>query len=170
MKKLSIPLLAFLTATASALYIVENLLMSALPVPFLRIGLANVVMLYLVYNRYILAAFVVTIAKSVIGGIATFNLLSPTLPLSLGGGIAAVIVMSLGLLVRPRFSIFGISILGALAHNGMQLCLARLLIIRSPSLFVLTPILIFLALFSGVITAYLCIYIEEKYIAQKAEI
>lgn len=163
MKKLSISFLAFLTATASALYIVENLIMSALPVPFLRIGLANVVLLYLVYHRYILAAFVVTVAKTIIGALATFSLLSPTLPLSLGGGLAAVAIMSLGLFIRPRLSMFGISILGALAHNGMQLCLARMLIIRSSSLFVLTPILIFLALFSGIITAYLCIYIEEKY-------
>ncbi|HRX76562.1 MAG: Gx transporter family protein [Candidatus Cloacimonetes bacterium] len=154
--------LGFLTATASAVYIIENLILSLMPIPFLRIGLSNIVALYLVLNGKISSAFVVTIAKSIIGGMATFNLLSPVLLLSLGGGIAAVLFMSIGLLIRPRFSIFGISVLGALAHNFAQLALVRLMLIQSDGLFVLTPILILFGLISGIITAGICLYIQQK--------
>lgn len=170
MKHISWLLLAFLTATATAVYIVENLILSMLPIPFIRIGLANVVLLYLVFHRQIVSALIVTIAKSVIGGIVTFSLLSPMLPLSLGGGLAAVLVMSLGLLVRPRLSMFGISILGALAHNGVQLIVARIILIRNDGLFRLTPIMILIGLLSGITTAYFCIYIEEKILSLKATI
>ncbi|HOA29029.1 MAG: Gx transporter family protein [Candidatus Cloacimonetes bacterium] len=162
MKPDSILFLAFLTATASAVYIVENLIMSMLPIPFIRIGLSNVVLLYLVYHRRILSAFVVAIAKSVIGALATFSLLSPMLALSLVGGLAAVCLMSMGLFIRPRFSMFGISVLGAIGHNTAQLLLVRSWLIRNDGLFVLTPILILLGLISGIITAYLCLYIEDK--------
>lgn len=170
MKHISWLLLAFLTATATAVYIVENLILSMLPIPFIRIGLANVVLLYLVFHRQIVSALIVTIAKSMIGGIVTFSLLSPMLPLSLGGGLAAVLVMSLGLLVRPRLSMFGISILGALAHNGVQLIVARIILIRNDGLFRLTPIMILIGLLSGITTAYFCIYIEEKILSLKATI
>jgi heptaprenyl diphosphate synthase len=163
-------LLAFLTATASAVYIIESLIMSMLPLPFIRLGLSNIVILYLVLERQLTAAFVVTIAKSVLGGVATFSLLSPMLLLSLGGGLIAVTVMSLGLLVRPRFSIFGISVMGALAHNTAQLVLVRLLLIDTDALFRLTPILILIALISGLVTAYLCAYLKERIPGLKANV
>jgi len=162
--------LGFLTATASLIYIVENVIMRALPVPFLRLGLANIVLLYLVWHRKIWQAYLITIAKTLIGGLATFTLLSPSVLLSLGGGIIAVSAMSFGLLMRPRFSISGISILGAVSHNLTQLLLARKLIIQNDSLFVLTPILILFGLFSGIVTAYICYFIEERIPALKAKI
>lgn len=162
--------LGFLTATASVIYIVENLVLRNLPVPFLRLGLANIVILYLVWHRYIGQAFLVTIAKTIIGGIATFTLISPAVLLSLGGGLIAVSAMSLGMLVRPRFSLTGISILGAVGHNLAQLVIARWVIIHSDSLFILTPILILFGLFSGILTAFLCYYIEERIPALKAKI
>jgi heptaprenyl diphosphate synthase len=151
--------LGFLTATASVVYIVENLILRALPIPFLRLGLANIVMLFLVWHRKVWQAYLVTIAKTIVAML-----------LSLGGGIVAVSCMALGLFIRPKLSITGISILGAVSHNLAQLLLARWVIIAQDSLFVLTPILILFGLFSGVITAYLCYYIEERIPALGAQI
>ncbi|MCB5262357.1 MAG: Gx transporter family protein [Candidatus Cloacimonetes bacterium] len=170
MKPKYLTFLAFLTATASVIYIVESLIFRMLPLPFLRLGLSNIVVLYLIWQRKIFSAIIVNLAKSLVGGIATFTLLSPTVILSLGGGFIAVLVMSAALLVRPRFSLTGISILGAISHNLTQLVLARYLIIQSDSLFVLTPILILFGLISGIITAYICYYLEDKIPAMKAPI
>ncbi len=162
--------LGFLTATASAIYIVESMIMRSLPLPFLRLGLANIVALYLVCKRNIPQAYLLTITKTLLGSIATFTLMSPSVLLSLGGGVIAVSAMSLGLLVRPSFSITGISILGAVSHNMAQLLLARYLIIRSDSLFVLTPILILFGLVSGIVTAYISYIILQRIPALKADI
>jgi len=51
--------LAFLTAAASSIHIVESLIMRVLPLPFLRIGLSNVVVLYLIYKNQTWEAIVV---------------------------------------------------------------------------------------------------------------
>lgn len=153
--------LAFLTASASAIYTIESYLMRLLPLPFIRLGLSNIVVLYLVSKNHIGQAFVVNAAKSILGGIFTFTLLSPAVLISLLAGIMAIIGMSLASFVRPRFSLFGISIVGAICHNITQLALVRMFIITKDGLFVLTPFLLFLALMSGFITAFVCMYIEE---------
>ncbi|MDI3503269.1 MAG: hypothetical protein PWP64_205 [Candidatus Cloacimonadota bacterium] len=162
--------LAFLTATASVVYIVESLIFRMLPIPFLRLGLSNIVALYLIWHRRIFSALIVNLAKSLIGGMATFTLLSPSVVLSLGGGLIAVLVMALGLLIRPRLSITGISILGAISHNVTQLFLARIVLFSNDSLFVLTPILILFGLISGIITAYICFIMEHQLPGLKAKI
>jgi uncharacterized membrane protein len=51
-----------------------------------------------------------------------------------------------------------------------QLLLARYLIIRSDSLFVLTPILILFGLVSGIVTAYISYIILQRIPALKADI
>ncbi|MCB5233876.1 MAG: Gx transporter family protein [Candidatus Cloacimonetes bacterium] len=159
---------AYLTATASIVHVVESWIFRAVPIPFLRLGLSNIVLLYLVWQKEILAAFAVCILKAIIGGLATFTLLSPTILLSVGGGIAAVSAMSLGLLMRPRFSAIGISILGAVAHNIAQLWIAKYALIRSDSVFVLTPILILFGLISGMLTSGIYLYLMGKIPGLKA--
>lgn len=162
--------LAFLTATASVVYIVESLIFRILPLPFLRLGLSNIVALYLIWHRHIFSAIAVNLAKSLIGGMATFTLLSPSVILSLGGGLIAVLAMAMGLVIRPRLSITGISILGAVSHNLTQLFLARIVLFNNDGLFVLTPILILFGLISGIITAYICFIIEHQIPGLKAKI
>jgi heptaprenyl diphosphate synthase len=152
------------------MHIVESLVFRAVPLPFIRLGLSNIVVLYLIWNKKIVSAFVVAVAKSIIGGVVTLTLLSPAILLSLSGGIISVLLMSLALLVRPRFSLTGISIVGAISHNLTQLGMARLFIIPNDSLFVLTPILLLLALISGITTAYICYFLEIKIPSLKAQI
>lgn len=160
--------LAYLTATASIVHVVESLIFRALPIPFLRIGLSNIVLIYLVLQKDIFAAFVVAILKAIIGGVATFTLLSPTILFSLCGGLSAVLVMGLASFVRPKFSVIGVSILGAIAHNLAQLAVARIVVIKSDSVFVLTPILILFGLISGMLTSGIYLYLMQKIPGLKA--
>ncbi len=154
--------LAFLTAAASSLQIVENLLMRLLPLPFIRIGLSNVVILFLIYRNKTLQAVVVAVSKSVLCGLFTFTLLSPSTLLSLSGGLAALLIMLVAMRMRLGLSIYGVSILGAIAHNLTQLYLVHKLIIESARVFVLTPLLLSIALLNGGLIAYLTLYIEKR--------
>lgn len=147
-------LLAFLTASACSIHIVEGLFMRLLPLPFLRIGLSNVVVMYLVLRGDFWPAFLVNFTKSVVGGLATFTLLTPTTLLSLGGGLAAVLAMWLAHKSRAGFSLYGISVCGAVAHLLVQLLLVRWVVLNTRSVFVLTPILLLIALISGILTAW----------------
>ncbi len=154
--------LAFYTAAAASLNIVENLLMRLLPLPFIRIGLSNVVILYLIYKNKVWDAFIVNIGKSLLSGLFTFTLLSPSTLMSLSGGLAALIVMYLAKNLRLGFSIIGISICGAIAHNITQLAIARAVIIKSDQVFVLTPLLLVIGLLNGCLTAFITLYVDKR--------
>jgi len=154
--------LAFLTATACSIHIFENLVMRMLPVPFIRIGLSNIIVLYLVLDGRIGSAFVVNGVKSIVGGIATLTLLTPGTLISLLGGFAAILAMLLAKYSRAGFTVYGISICGAVAHNLAQLLVVRLVVMTRDQVFMLTPILIFLGMFSGILTAFLLELVRDK--------
>lgn len=129
-------------------------MLRALPLPFIRIGLANIVVLYLLMQDKLGSALLVNILKSLIGGVFTFTLLSPATMLSLSGGLVSLLVMGLLIKYNPGFSIIGISIAGALSHNLVQIGLVRLFVIKSDSVFGILPVLLVLGLISGYIVAY----------------
>jgi heptaprenyl diphosphate synthase len=87
--------LAFYTALAATIHIVEDLIMRMLPLPFIRVGFSNIVILYLILHHKIWEAFVVNISKTLLSGIVTLTLLSPSTILSLTAGITAIVIMVL---------------------------------------------------------------------------
>lgn len=145
--------LAFLTAVACSVHIVESLVSRSLPFPFLRLGLSNVVVLYLVMEKQVWQAVAVNVTKSLIGGVATFTFLTPGTVLSLGAGFGAIIVMELARRSQLGFSIYGISLAGATAHNLVQLLIIKWVVLNQRGVFMLTPIMLFLGLISGLLIA-----------------
>ncbi len=130
--------------------------------PFLRIGLANVVVVYLLMQKEYVMALVVTTAKTLIGGLASLTLMSPATLLSLGGGIGSLFVMWL-LFVSPfRFSTFGISIAGAVMHNVIQIFFVRWLIIPRDSIYYLLPILMLVGIGTGFITGLITFELNQR--------
>ncbi len=99
---------------------IESLIMRFLPMSFLRLGLSNIIILHLVTERQYKHAFVVNIAKSLIGGFFTYTLISPATMLSISGGIAALLIMIAAQSTKLGFSIYGISIAGAVLHNSLN--------------------------------------------------
>ena len=152
---------AFLTATACTIYIVENLLLRMLPIPFLRLGLSNVIILYLVMHSQYLNALVINMLKSVIGGLFTFSLLTPMTLLSICGGMMAVLVMIALIRSQMGLSIIGISIAGAVVHNVVQLVLVRYFVIPNGSIYMLVPLMVGIGLGSGLVIAMITMKLDE---------
>lgn len=146
-------MLAFLTAIASSVHIVESIISRGLPLPFLRLGLSNVVVLFLIMENKFWQAVLLNITKSLLGAIATFTLLTPGTVLSLGAGFTAILAMQLAKRSNMGFSIYGISLAGAIIHNLTQLVLIKWIVLDQPAVFMLTPILLLLGLVSGMIIA-----------------
>lgn len=155
--------LAFLTATACSIHVFESLIMRLLPVPFIRLGLSNIVVMYLLFEKKPLQAIVVNVTKSIVGGAVTFTLLSPATLLSLCGGLAAIFAMWAAIAANPGFSEYGVSICGAVAHNLVQLILVQTLILPGTRVFVLTPLLLFLGLLSGILTAWILLLAKARF-------
>ncbi len=67
------------------------------------------------------------------------------------------------------FSIIGISIIGAVAHNLTQIVVVRILLIRENSIFYLTPILVIMGIVTGIVTGYLTYLIKDSLFAKEDE-
>lgn len=145
--------LAFFTALAVTIFVLENLIPR--PFPFLKFGLANVIVLYVLIKLGYPSALVVTLSKTLLGGLFSGLLLSPTTILSLSGSLIAVSIMYVLLQSGINFSLIGLSISGAVGHNLTQLLVVRFILIRQNSIFYLTPLLLIVGIITGILTGYI---------------
>lgn len=143
---------AVLIALALALSIVERWIPLGLlvPIPGIKLGLANIVTLFALLRLRPLDALTILVARSLImGAIAGLT----TLLFSLTGGFLALLVMwILSRLNGRAVSLIGISIAGAAMHNIGQVAVASLLL-SEPLLFsTYLPLLLITSLLTGLLT------------------
>jgi heptaprenyl diphosphate synthase len=125
------------------------------PVPFLRIGLANLPLL-LVLDLFPAGQFFFLLGLKVLGqSLLQGSLFSFVFLLSAGGSLAGGLAMLAARRTLKRStSLVGISILGALASNLVQLTLARWLAF-GPSAWLIAPPFLLVGLVSSSILGYL---------------
>ncbi len=122
-----------------------------IPVPGIKLGLANIVTLFALYRL----AFVDAAAILVVRCVLTSLFLGPaSLVFSLFGGTCALLVMALLRRGDGRaFSVYGVSMAGAAAHNIGQVA-AACLILQDLSLATsYLPMLLLVGLLTGIPTA-----------------
>lgn len=119
-----------------------------IPLPGIKLGLANIVTLIALYLLGARSAFIILILRCILA--STFSGSITGLLFSLTGGILAMLVMSLAR-KAPFFSIYGVSILGAAAHNIGQIC-ASMALMQSIYIGAYLPYLLIAALFTGFAT------------------
>jgi heptaprenyl diphosphate synthase len=143
--------IALLSAYALALHGFESLLPT--PIPWLKLGLANIITLTALFLYGIRAAIMVTLIRVILSSLFTGTFLGPAFILSLGGGITSTLAMGSVLSIAPRlFSAIGLSLIGALFHNVTQLFLAYFLFIqRIEAILLISPIIIFLGTITGTV-------------------
>lgn len=126
---------------------VETLIPVFVGIPGIKLGLANLSVLFIL-NRYSWkeAAFV-SMVRIIVIGFLFGNLFS--IVYSLAGGALSLAVMML-LKKKNIFSLYGISVAGGIAHNIGQLIIA-MLIVENTTLLYYAPIL----MISGVATGLL---------------
>jgi len=143
-------LCALLTAMALALSYLENFfpLSLAIPVPGIKLGLANIVTVFALYALGSGQAFMILLARCFLGAVFAGNM--NALIFSVMGGVTAMLVMIL-LKKWQKLSVYGVSIGGAAAHNCGQVAAAVLTLGNSGPLYYL-PILLGVSLFTGALT------------------
>lgn len=143
-------LCAILIALALALSYTERFipLQMVIPLPGVKLGLANIVTLIALYLLGPRDAFAILIPRCIFG--AVFGGGITGLLFSLTGGILAMLTMILAKKI-PFFSIYGVSILGAAAHNVGQI-LTAMLLMNSHYIGAYLSYLLIVALFTGVAT------------------
>lgn len=157
--------IAVFAATASIIQLLE--IYFVFPIPFLKIGLANSIILMLIYKKLYLEAFGVNLIRILAGGFFGGKLFSLPFIFSLFGGVSSLIVMlTIYILFRKIFSITVVSISGAITHNFAQLMLLHLFFIKSPiGKNLIIPIVLF-----SVISGFFVALFGRKLIGSTGEI
>ena len=150
MKTKQLALCAVLTALALGLSVMENFfpVTAVIPLPGVKLGLANIVTLFALYRLGAKPAMSILIARCLLGSLFAGNF--SALLYSLMGGVVAMLVM-IGLKQSKRLSIFGVSIGGAAGHNLGQIAAACITLGNTAVLGYL-PILLAASLITGTLT------------------
>lgn len=142
--------LALFAALAVAVHTLELLLPN--PLPWFRLGLANILGLTALFCYGVRALWAVTLARILLSGLLFGRLFSPGFFLSLGGGLLACSLMSaVYTLGERRIGPVGVSLFGAFGHVIGQLLVAWLLIVQHAAIWTLLPFFLFFALASGIV-------------------
>ncbi len=163
--------IALLSAYAVGLHSIEALIPT--PVPWLRLGLANIITLTTLYLYGLKAGMTVTLVRVFIRSLLAGTFLGPAFIMSLCGGVASTIVMWGVKEITGRISgPVSVSIVGALTHNVTQLFLAYLLFVRQiDAILLISPVILFAGLitgvFNGMVTNLIIKKIREKNHAMK---
>lgn len=121
------------------------------PLPGVKLGLANIVTLFALYDMGGRSAAAILLPRCLLG--AVFGGSGMALLYSLMGGFLALGVMTLARRLPP-LSVLGVSILGAAAHNCGQI-LAAMLVLRSVYIISYLPFLLFTSVATGFLTGSL---------------
>lgn len=145
--------IAWLTALAVAIHMLEAALPS--PLPGIKPGLANVVVIAVLLRFGWGTAAWVSLLRVLVSGLLLGTFMSPTFMLSLAGAVASASVLWLATRAGALFGPVGYSVLAALGHMSGQFALAFLLFVPHPGLLHLLPILLSVALLFGVVSGIL---------------
>lgn len=152
--------LSLLVSLGLALSIIESMM----PIPFIapgaKLGLSNMVILITLVLFGFKEALTVGILKSIIFTLATGSVSS--LFYSLSGSILSCILMYLVYkYLFNVFSLIGVSIFGAVAHNFAQVLVASLMM-NNFKIFSYFPILLLTSLFTGYFVGLASIFVAKN--------
>jgi heptaprenyl diphosphate synthase len=143
--------IALLSAYALALHGFEALI--PMPIPWLRVGLSNIITITTFILLGFRAAVMVTLIRVTIASIFSGSFLGPGFILSLGGGVSSILAIGSVFYTAPRiFGPVGLSLIGALFHNLAQLALAYAIFVgRIEPILLIAPILILIGTVAGTV-------------------
>ena len=149
-----------------ALSVALNVIEASLPlfngyIPGLKLGLANIVTLFIIYQFSLKDAFYVGILRVFLVGILRTGLFSTTFFFSLSGVIFSIICMYLAKNFL-KLSIVGVSIVGSIAHSTGQV-LTSILLLQMSSMIYYLPWLLLFSIPTGILVGLICKQLVKFY-------
>jgi heptaprenyl diphosphate synthase len=146
----------------SALAIIFGYVESLIPVfagiPGIKLGLANLAVLFILERYTWKEAVFVSVIRIVVIGFLFGNMFS--IVYSLAGAALSLTVMTL-LKTKTDFSLMGVSVAGGVSHNVGQLVIA-MLILESSSLIYYAPALLISGVITGLLIGYLTTEVSRR--------
>ena len=151
MKTHNLVKLSLLTAIALTIFVIETRIPNLIPIPGIKLGLANIVIVTILYLAGWKEAIVISALRVLIIGFLFGNLFS----ISYGLAGTALSILGMALIRKTgRFSVVSVSALGGVLHNCGQILVATLVVIGFPWKWYL-PVLMLAGLGAGIVTGFL---------------
>ena len=141
-------LLGVLTAAAIVIAILESFIPSV-GIPGIKLGLANIVILIILYELGIWEAAVVNLLRVLVVSLVRGTFLSMGFLMSLTGAALSLGIMILFYLLVKKFSIIGVSVIGSLFHVLGQILIA-MIFLGTAYIFLYLPVIAISAIITGV--------------------
>lgn len=151
-------LLASLTAIALTIFVAEAQLPPIVPIPGVKLGLANLVTLTAMAALGRREAGAVLLVRIILGSMFTGSV--SAMLYSLSGGVCAYAVMCALIGLFPEKLLWVVSVLAALAHNAGQLASA-VAVTGTPGILVYAPVLIAAGIVTGAFTGLAAMYLTR---------
>ncbi|MBU5427220.1 Gx transporter family protein [Tissierella pigra] len=161
MKKLNkMIFLSLLVSVGLGLSVLESAMPLPVTIPGAKLGLSNVVILVTLVIFGFKESFIVGVLKSIVLMFVTGS--PSSLIYSLSGAILASITMYIVYKYFSKvFSLIGVSIFGAVAHNIGQVSMASLMMYNS-RIYSYLPILLLMSLFTGYFVGLASMFITKN--------
>lgn len=152
--------LALFTTLSLAIFLLESLLPPLVPVPGIKLGLANIITLIILLNYSPKDAFIVSVARILLASFFAGTFISFLYSL-LGTVLSLGAMIFLNRLFKKKY-IFITSIFGAIFHNTGQIA-AAIFLTSTPYIITYLPVLMISGIITGIFTG-LCAYFSHKYL------
>lgn len=162
--------LRYLTRLAMllALSVVLGLIESFIPlfsgiIPGFKIGLANIVIVFLLYHDGFKEALIVSLLRVLLLGMMRTGLFNASFAFSLSGALCSIVIMAL--LKPSKLSIVGVSIAGSIWHSIGQIIVA-IIIFKQLAMLSYLPLLLLCSIPTGLLVGFvsktLVNYFDDK--------
>ena len=151
--------MALLTAIALTIFMVEAQIPALVPVPGVKLGLANIVTVFAVFTMGSREGALILAARIFLGAVFAGNF--STILYSAAGGLCAILVtIGLKRLLTPG-QLWVAGVLGAVAHSVGQMAMA-IAVTATPALLMYLPVLILCALVTGLFTGLCAQFLVKR--------
>jgi heptaprenyl diphosphate synthase len=155
--------LGLMTGLAIGLHIFESFIPMPVPVPGAKLGLANIISLYVIINFGLRDAVVVTVLRTVLGSLLSGTFMTIVFYFSFAGGLISTLLMGAVFCLFPKaFSVVGISLLGAVTHNLAQIAVASF-VVESIYIALYLPYMLAFALPTGLFVGLTVQQLKRRY-------
>ena len=151
--------LGLLTAIALTIFMVENQIPALVPVPGVKLGLANIVTVFTVFTLSPKDGILVLCARVFLGAVFAGNF--STIFYSAAGGLLAILATIVLKKILKQNQLWVAGCVGAIAHSIGQMAMA-ILLLGTPSLIVYLPVMIAVSIITGLFTGFSAQYLVNR--------
>ena len=152
--------IAMLLSLSVVLSLIESFIPLFTSIPGIKLGLANIVIVFAIYELSFKDALYISILRVILLGILRTGLFSINFFFSLSGALLSIFAMYL--FKNTKMSIVGISIIGAIFHSVGQIIIAIIFLSNTDIIYYL-PFLLIGSIISGLIIGICAKKVIEYY-------